>query len=244
MTWARFDDNTLDWPPLLAVSPQAQLLYYRMRIYFAKHNTKGVIGTGALPVLGAGLSDLPRLVEELVGVDLLATVPEGWWIEGWALWVPKQERDADERRAAARRGGQRSAETRRQRYGTAQPGEYVSEVNAEVTASGPASKLTRSTRERDGTGTGNVSIHGSVTNAPQEGEGIEPSPLTERPDTGSFPGFVGHDDRSDMDLIDADLAEAAREEARKRRDLLARAKMRELASRSPLRVVGLPPVTP
>jgi hypothetical protein len=152
MSWARFDDNTLDDPRLLAVSPHAQLLYYRARIYIEKHHTRGVVPKSALATITVGLLRPHRrairpdeLAEELVAVGLWNRSSEGWYVAGWEQWKAP-ERDPDERKEAQSLGGKRSAEARRAKYGTAQP----LEVKPEVTTS----EVTRATRDgtgRDGT---------------------------------------------------------------------------------------------
>ncbi len=175
MSWARFDDNTLDDPRLLAVSPHAQLLYYRARIYIEKHHTQGVVPRSALAAITVGLLKPHRrvirpdeLAEELIAVGLWSSSPEGWYVAGWEQWKAP-ERDPNERKEAQSLGGRRSAESRRAKYGTAQPLEVKPEV---IT-----SEVTRATR--DGTGR-----DGTTNSNTRQRVGL-PAPQAREP--GSFP---------------------------------------------------------
>jgi hypothetical protein len=141
MPWTKFGDEHLDDPDVLSVTVLAELLYMRMRIYIEKHGTQGVVPTHVIePLLRGGLAKFryvdrrairaDELVNELIVSGLCERHPQGVLIVGWERWTGTV-RDPAERQAAQRRGGLKSAEVRRLKYGTAQP----LEVNAEVTTS-------------------------------------------------------------------------------------------------------------
>jgi len=156
MSWARLDDDLLDSPQIVSVEALAELFYFRARIYVEKHRSRGFVPNGAVRSLTRGL-DAYRLhpsgravqpldlVGQLVKVDLLTRDEGGIQVVGWERWT-RPERDREELRAAGRRGGKRSVEVRRDKYGTAQP----VEANPEASGFG----LLRSSRDgtgRDGT---------------------------------------------------------------------------------------------
>jgi len=122
MTWTRLDDAVIDHPKILAVSPLAELLFYRGRVYTNRHHTQGFIPTDALPQL-ARRQTRPqslKLAAELVAVHLWHERPGGWEVHDWQDYE-RPSRDSDALSEAGARGGRRSVEVRREKYGTAQP---------------------------------------------------------------------------------------------------------------------------
>jgi len=119
VTWAKLDDRFHQNPKVLAVSHGAFRLYVCTITYCRAHDT------GAIPVIACqGLARMHRVPYAAATRDLLAAgLFEVYGHDGWAIH-DYHDYDPPEyvgNRAANSLGGKKSAEARRQKYGSAQP---------------------------------------------------------------------------------------------------------------------------
>lgn len=113
MSWARIDDGFVDHPKVIGLDLAAVGLWTLCLCYTRARNDPVVprgLPNRFEPVRGSELAAL------LVDVGLWEFHPHGWTVHDWELYGATEALHERQRRL-----GKRSAEVRRERYGTAQP---------------------------------------------------------------------------------------------------------------------------
>jgi hypothetical protein len=136
MSWTRLDDNVLDHPKIVGLTLEAEAVFYRGCVYINRQQSDGFIPAGVLPQLARGKSQKQQeaIVGALVAAPLWHERTGGWEVHDWSDYA-RPPRDAEERREAGARGGRRSAEVRRAKFGSAQPPRVEGNPEASASAS-------------------------------------------------------------------------------------------------------------
>lgn len=140
MAWTKLDDGIYDNPKILTVEPTDRLLYVWALCWSNRHHTDGVIPAKMLRYVAmfAGCGDHDAAASRLVEAGLWDNAPDGWTIHDFAEYQLSSDRVEDlraKRAEAGRKGGQRSAETRRATNSPTKP-----EANASANGQQPGSK--------------------------------------------------------------------------------------------------------
>lgn len=139
MPWTRLDDGIYDNPKILAVEPGDRLLYVWALCWSNRHHTDGAIPAKMLRYIAmfAGVDDPAAAAGRLVDAGLWENDVEGWQIHDFTDFQLSTEQRDDirtKRANAGRVGGQRSAQTRRERA----EAESTDQANAAANASAHA----------------------------------------------------------------------------------------------------------
>jgi hypothetical protein len=192
------------------------VLFDAIRLYCAEMESDGFVPKESLPLLAlwSEVKAPEKPVALLMARNLLRRVQGGWLDVGFADVNPSHDFREKKRRIAkewrsAQRNSEASIDTRASR------GIDTSNGLQDRTAQNTPDVLTGKT--------------------PQLGDGDNAPPVQS---SHSSQGLWGRTKSTNM-VIDAELARAARQADHTRKRLLARAKMHDLASRSPMRVNGL-----
>lgn len=129
MTWVKLDEHMPENAKVLEAGPLAAWMHVCGIAYCNRHLTDGFVPEIVAPRLmdhaeyGEGVDDLTGRLTE-VGLWEWDADRLGWWIHDYHDYQPSAAEEKAKRKAkqeAGRLGGQRSAEVRAQRAGTAQP---------------------------------------------------------------------------------------------------------------------------
>ena len=71
---------------ILEVGPDAELLYVRCLSFLASVSTDGFLTERQMKVVGAGLRNVPKRINSLLGVGLLEASPGGFVARSWLKW--------------------------------------------------------------------------------------------------------------------------------------------------------------
>lgn len=141
MNWLRIDDGFPDHPKVAALSDAAFRLWVTAGCWSRRQATQGFVPRTQLRALTrhrtpnllvAELTD--SKVSSRYEAPLWEEVEGGWQFHDWDDFNPGTEKPAESPRSksdAGRLGGQRSAETRRSKYGSASPKQPRSSPEAE-----------------------------------------------------------------------------------------------------------------
>lgn len=137
MGWLRIDDGFEDHAKVEPLSHAAHRLWMRAACWCRKpanQHTSGFVPEALLVTISKHMAPKPRLLklaQELVNANgggafecgLWEVTVGGWLFHDWAKYQPEPEKKPTMSRSeAARIAGERSAEARREKFGTAQPG--------------------------------------------------------------------------------------------------------------------------
>lgn len=139
MPWAKLDDGIATHPKFLERTELAKLVFMLSIVYSCRELTDGKLSQMALAIIFAqagpnALAARSAVTDELIAARLWEYRDGEIWIHDYLVYNPSREQVLAERHRkseAGKIGGQKSVETRKDRYGSARP-----EAEREAPASG------------------------------------------------------------------------------------------------------------